>query len=106
MYDLLPASLSARNLYLNLQLGNTISELSPAQHINNIHAPIVLGHGTKETPEFQRQSREFYAAVKAAGKAVTLLVGTGYNHYETQETLGNPYGFMGRPALQMAGLRV
>jgi hypothetical protein len=35
-----------------------------------------------------------------------LLVGKGYNHYETQETLGNPYGFMGRPAMKMLGLAV
>ena len=33
-----------------------------------------------------------------------LLLGKGYNHYETQETLGNPYGFMGRAAMEMMKL--
>jgi hypothetical protein len=31
-------------------------------------------------------------------------VGKGYNHYETQETMGSPYGFMGRAALEMMKL--
>ena len=64
----------------------------------------MLTHGSLETPEFQRQSRDFAAAMKAAGKPVELLVGEGYNHYETQETLGNPYGFMGRAAMEMMKL--
>src|SRR2546423_2120385 len=39
-------------------------------------------HGTLETPEFQRQSREFAAAVRAVGKPVMLLVAENYNHFE------------------------
>ena len=42
-----------------------------------INCPVVLAYGTYETPEFQRQSRDFAAAMKAAGKPVTLLVGEG-----------------------------
>jgi len=38
--------------------------------------------------------------VKAAGKSVQLLVGEGYNHFEIIETLGNPYGLLGRAALE------
>jgi arylformamidase len=63
-------------------------------------------HGTLETPEFQRQTRDFYAALRAAGKPVQLIVGHGYNHYEMQETFGNPYGAMGRAALEMMKLAV
>ena len=44
--------------------------------------PVIVAYGTYETPEFQRQSRDFAAAVKAAGKPVTLLVAEGYNHFE------------------------
>jgi arylformamidase len=105
MYDLYPVSLSARNLYLNFQLGNTIQDLSPIQHINNIHARIVLGHGTKETPEFQRQSDDFYAAVHAAGKDVKEIIAPGYNHFEFAETFANPYGPMGRASLELMGLQ-
>ena len=52
----------------------------------------------------QRQNREFAAAVKAAGKPVELIVGEGFNHFEMQETLGNPYGVAGRAALKLMNL--
>lgn len=65
---------------------------------------MIVAYGTLETPEFQRQSRDFAAAVKAAGKAVQLLVGEGYNHFEIRETLGNPYGLLGRAVLEQMRL--
>jgi arylformamidase len=65
----------------------------------------MIAYGTCETPEFQRQSREFAAAVKAAGKRVQLLVGEHYNHFELPETLGNPYGLLARAVLDLMGLR-
>jgi arylformamidase len=34
-----------------------------------------------------------------AGKTVTFLIGQGYNHFEMFETLGNPYGLLGRAML-------
>jgi arylformamidase len=68
--------------------------------VDKIHTPIVLAHGTLETPEFQRQTREFAAALRAAGRPVKLIVGKGYNHYEIGETLGNPYAVLGRAALE------
>ena len=60
--------------------------------------------GTLETPDFQRQSRDFAAAVKAAGKPVTLAVMEGYNHFEVMEQLGNPYSLFGRAALEQMRL--
>jgi arylformamidase len=67
-------------------------------------APVVVLHGTEETPEFQRQNRDFAARVKAMGKPVTYLVGDGYNHFEMQETIGNPYGLAGRAVLEQMRL--
>ena len=49
---------------------------------------MIVAYGTFETPEFQRQSRDFAAAVKAAGKPLRLLVGEGYNHFEMPEDPG------------------
>jgi arylformamidase len=63
-----------------------------------------VAHGTYETPEFQRQARDFAAALKAAGKPVTLLIGEGYSHFEMPETLGNPYGLLGRAVLEQMKL--
>ena len=104
MYDLYPVSLSARNTYVNFT-NDVVEALSPLYHLDKLSAPVIVSHGTLETPEFQRQNREFAAAVKAAGKPVTFLVGEGYNHFEIQETLGNPYGLLGRAVLEQMELR-
>jgi arylformamidase len=98
MYDLHPVSLSARAKYVNFT-PETIEALSSIRHLDRLVAPVVVLHGTEETPEFQRQNRDFAAKVKAAGKPVTYIVGDGYNHFEMQETIGNPYGVAGRAVL-------
>jgi arylformamidase len=103
MYDLKAVRLSKRSAYVKFT--DAMEEaLSPQRHIFRINTPLVLTYGSPETPEFQRQSRDFHAALVAAGKPAQLLEGRSYNHFETQETLGNPYGFMGRACLQMIGL--
>jgi arylformamidase len=103
MYDLTPVRLSARSRYVAFD-DATVAALSPLQHLDQLHAPLLVAYGTCETPEFQRQNREFAAAVEASGKAVELLVGEHYNHFELPETLGNPYGLLGRAALDFMGL--
>ena len=69
-----------------------------------MNAPIVVTYGTLETPEFQRQSRDFAAAVKAAGKPVELVEALSHYHQDMAESLGNPYGVVGRAALSLMGL--
>ena len=103
MFDLKPVRLSARSRYVKFT--DEIEEaLSPQRHLDKLHAPVIVGYGTFETPEFQRQSRDFAAAVQAAGKPVQLLVGEGYNHFEMYETLANPYGLLGRAVLEQMRL--
>ncbi len=104
MYDLYPVSLSARRNYVKFTT-EVVESLSAQRHLDRLVSPIIVGHGTLETPEFQRQSREFTAAVRAAGKSVTALVGEGYNHFEFHETLGNPYGLLGRAVLEQMKLK-
>jgi arylformamidase len=103
MYDLKPVRLSKRSKYVKFTDAME-EELSAMRHLDRLHTPLVLTYGTYETPEFQRQTREFAAAVKAAGKPVTLLVGEGYNHFEMLETLANPYGLLGRAVLEQMQL--
>jgi arylformamidase len=105
MYDLYPVSLSTRNVYVDFHLDDAVDALSPIRHIDKLHCPVVLGHGSKETPEFQRQSDDFAAALSAAGKDVTLIVAPGYNHFEFAETFANPYGPLGRASLKLMGLQ-
>jgi arylformamidase len=98
MYDLKPVRLSKRSKYVKFT--DAMEEaLSAQRHLDKLATPLILAHGTYETPEFQRQTRDFYAAVKAAGKPVELVIGEGYNHFEMLETLANPYGLLGRAVL-------
>ena len=103
MYDLTPVRLSARSSYVKFD-DATVAALSPIRHLDRLRAPLIVAYGTCETPEFQRQNREFAAAVEAAGKRVRLLIGENYNHFELPETLANPYGLLGRAALDLMGL--
>jgi arylformamidase len=98
MYDLKPVRLSKRSRYVKFTDAME-QELSAIYHLNFLNTPLILAHGTCETPEFQRQTRDFCAAVKAAGKPAELIVGEGYNHFEFLETHANPYGLLGRAAL-------
>jgi arylformamidase len=103
MYDLKPVRLSKRSKYVKFT-DEMEEALSAMRHLDKLNTPLVLAHGSYETPEFQRQTRDFHAAVKAAGKPAELLVGEGYNHFEMLETLANPYGLLGRAALGQMGL--
>jgi arylformamidase len=103
MYDLKPVRRSARSRYVHFD-DATEETLSPQRHLDRLHARLVVAYASLDSPEFQRQSREFAAAVKAAGKPVDLLVARGYNHFEAPETLSNPHGLLGRAALAQIGL--
>lgn len=100
MYDLTPVRLSARSSYVKFD-DAMVEALSSQRHLDRLHTPLIVAYGTYETPEFQRQNREFAAAVKAAGKLVQLVVAENYSHLEMPETLANPYGVTGHPTLQM-----
>jgi arylformamidase len=99
MYDLEPVRLSARSDYVRFT-DAAVEALSPQRHVDRLTCPLVIAYATLETPEFQRQARDFAAAARKAGKPVELLVAEGYNHFELLETLANPCGFLGRVALR------
>jgi arylformamidase len=103
MYDLKAVGLSKRSKYVNFT-DEIEQALSTQRYLDKLNTPIIVAHGTLESPEFQRQTREFAAAVKTAGKPVQLIVAEGYNHFELPETFGNPYGLLGRAALEQMKL--
>jgi len=111
MYDLKPVRLSARSRYIRFT-DEMEQELSPERHLDKVTLPLILAYGTLETPEFQRQTRDYYAAVNKdpklaltrAGKPHRLIVAEGYNHFEIIETMANPYGLLGSAALTQMGL--
>ena len=103
MYDMKPVRLSKRDKYVKFT-DEMEQVMSSQRYLNLLHAPIIVTYGTNETPEFQRQGRDFAAAVKAAGKPVQLIVGADYNHFEMAECLSNPYAPNGRAALALMKL--
>ncbi len=103
MFDMKPVRLSARGSYVHFDDAME-DAMSTIRHLDKLHAPVTVAFGTFETPEFQRQGRDFAAAVKAAGKPVTMVVGTNYAHMEMGESIANPYGPGGRAALAMMKL--
>jgi arylformamidase len=103
MYDLKAVRLSKRSSYVKFT-DEMEDAMSSQRHLGLLRAPVIVTYGTNETPEFQRQSRDFAAAVKAAGKPVELVVAESYNHFEMAESLGNPYGPNGRAALALMKL--
>jgi len=103
MYDLKPVRLSARSSYVKFDDAMEHA-LSSQRHLALLNTPVIVVYGTLETPEFQRQNRDFAAALKAAGKPVQIIAGNGYNHFEIVETLASPYGLAGRAALEQMKL--
>jgi arylformamidase len=103
MYDLKPVRLSKRGNYVHFTDAME-QAMSSQRHLDLIHAPLVVTYGTNETPEFQRQNRDFAAALKAAGKPVELIEAANYNHFDMMESIGNPYGPNGRAILAMMKL--
>ena len=103
MYDMKPVRLSKRGTYVKFT-DEMEQAMSSQRHLDLLRAPIIVTYGTDETPEFQRQNRDFAAAVKAAGKPVELIEAPYINHFENLESLGNPYGPSGRAALALMKL--
>jgi arylformamidase len=105
MYDLKPVRLSKRSGYVKFT-DEMEEAMSSQRHLDQLRAPVVVSYGTNETPEFQRQARDFAAAVKAAGKRVELIEAPHYNHYEMGESFSNPYGPSGRASLALMQLPI
>jgi len=103
MYELAPVRLSWRRTYVNFT-DAMVESMSSQRHIDKIVAPITAAYGSLETPDFQRQSREFADALEKAGKPVQLIKGENYTHSAMGESFGHPYGPCGRAALAMMRL--
>jgi arylformamidase len=103
MYDMRAVRLSKRNTYVKFT-DDMEQAMSPQRHIDLLQALVIVTYGSNETPEFQRQARDFAAAVKLAGKPVELVEAANYNHVEMEESLGNPFGHNGRAALALMKL--
>ena len=103
LYDMKVPRLSARSNYVKFD-DDMEYAMSPLRQLDRMRTPLTVSYGTFESPEFQRQSCDFAAAVKKAGKQVELIEAPSFNHFEMCESLGNPYGPNGLAALRMMKL--
>ena len=79
-------------------------ELSPMRRLERLACPVTVAYAERDSPEFQRQSREFADALARRGRLRRLVVATALNHFEIPETLASPEGLLGREALGLMGL--
>lgn len=103
MFDLRGPRLSARSSYVKFD-DHIEHELSAQRHLGRLACPVIVAYGDQESPEFQRQSRDFAEAVKKTGRLHALIVAEGYNHFEMPEMLANPYSPLGRATLELIKL--
>jgi len=99
MYDLHPVMLSARADYLGLS-ADEIEALSPIRHLDRVRCPITVAYGGRESPEFQRQARDFAAALRAASRRVELVRADEDDHFEILGRLGRPDTPLARVVLE------
>ena len=98
MYDLYPVLLSYRREYVLLSDAER-DVLSPAIHIGSIGCPVLIAHGTKETPEFQRQASAFAAALRR--KTFEFVPVGEANHFEALLELANPQSRLARASVDL-----
>ena len=103
MYELRPVRLSARSSYVAFD-DRVEHELSPLRHLERLACPVTVAYAERDSPEFQRQSREFAEALARRGRLRRLVVAPALNHFEIPETLARPDGLLGREALALMGL--
>lgn len=99
--DLRPLVHSFVQPWLNLSWGDAVA-LSPQLTLPAAVPPTLAVVGTKETDEFERQSRDWVAACVAAGLDVAFRT-LDRNHFDILDDLADPEGVLARAVLGFLG---
>jgi len=103
LYEMRPVMLSSRRNYITLSPEEEAA-LSPLRHLARIRCPIGVAHGTRESPEFQRQARAFVAALAEGGYRHEFAVLDDLNHFEVCDSLADAHSVLSQMALRQMGL--
>jgi arylformamidase len=103
-YYLEPVMLSKRSDYVKLS-GAEVQALSPGLHAHRIRCPVIVAYADNDTDEFQRQSREFAAALDKAGRLAGVMRLPGVNHFELMECFRDAAHPLVRAILEQTGVR-
>jgi arylformamidase len=88
-YDLEPVLLSSRRSYIDLSEAEA-RQMSPILHAGRSCLPLHLLYGSRESPEFIRQSRAFAKALESENKLAACVEIPGKNHFEIMDALADP----------------
>ncbi|MGY1840263.1 MULTISPECIES: hypothetical protein [unclassified Modestobacter] len=99
--DLRPLVHSFVQPWLNLSPGDAVA-LSPQLTLPVVVPPTLAVVGTKETDEFERQSRDWAAACVVAGLDVAFRT-LERNHFHILDDLADPEGVLARTVLGFLG---
>jgi arylformamidase len=103
LYDLEPIRLSYLNGALQLD-APTARRLSPQHSLapaGRPMAPLLLAVGAAELPEYDRQQRDYAAALQERGHAVATMTLDGCHHFTALDALGTPDHPLHRAVLRM-----
>jgi arylformamidase len=102
-YFMEPVMLSARSSYVQLSKAEE-HELSPGLYAHRIKCPVIVAYAEHDTDEFQRQSREFAAALDRAGRLQKVLRLPAVNHFELMECMDDAQHGLMRAILGQMGI--
>ncbi|TFI44824.1 alpha/beta hydrolase [Rhodococcus sp. 1R11] len=97
--DLRPLRYTFLNSDLRLD-ASSAAELSLHDHIPDQAPPTVIAYGSRETPEFERQSAEYAAALDQRGHTVDLHR-MDNNHFDILDTLADGQGLLAREVVRL-----
>lgn len=104
LFDLAPLAQVALNDTLGMDALEA-ERLSPIHAARAGLAPVIAAVGADETPEFQRQSADFVAALREAGSEARALKVPGKNHFTVLDALADPASELTQAAFSLLGLR-
>ena len=101
MYDLAPVRRSSRSQYVAFD-DEVEERFSPMRHLERLRMPLTVSWGTRESPEFVRQSRDFVRAIEARGQPVRAIP-LARDHFRILEEIERGDGVLFREILRMLG---
>lgn len=88
LYDLEPVMVSSRQSYLKLSEAD-VTDLSPIKHLEKISIPVDIICGSLDSPEFIRQSEEFFKELENKNANTRFMCVNNTNHFELLEKIND-----------------
>lgn len=104
VYDLEPIRHTYVDEPLHLDDGD-VASLSPLRLVPGSHCPVLIAHGSLETDEFKRQSRDYHQHLQRAGEEVQCREITGRNHFDVILDLCDDEAWLADAVLRQMALR-